>query len=375
MSYFSDFLVLLASQQVEPSPGFIVGPIARVFGFAIDVLFNLVYAINPAHSLGFTIILMTIIFRFLMLPLMLKSMKSMNKLREIQPELKKIQDKYGNSKDPEIMKKANAERSAVMAKHGANPLSGCLPMLIQMPLFIGLTFIMRQAFLYITRLQDIYHRLAQALIDVPGLIGGSGADALPLTRLANPLIPNRMHESGTYAFRLITQHGYTVEMAMERAGEFIALGIPADLARVLNRFTPENWAYLFAYIPEASLPYIQELQARLIEIETFFGLSTVVPGGLRWPGILIPIICFITMFISTWLMQLRMHDPNATDQQKMQQKIMLAVMPIMMSVFTVQFPAGVGIFWITGQVFAVVQELVMNRKAKIPFRLPFVKSS
>jgi len=79
----------------------------------------------------------------------------------------------------------------------------------------------------------------------------------------------------------------------------------------------------------------------------------------------------ITMLCSSWLMQLRTADPNADDKAKMQQKIMLIVMPVIMTFFTVGFPVGVGLFWITSQIFQIAQDLILNKKAGIPFRLPF----
>ena len=206
-------ILALAARQVVPEPGFIVGPIARVFGYVIDFVFNIVYAIGPAHSLGLTIILMTIIFRLLMAPLSIKAQKSMMKMRELKPELDKINEKYGKSKDPEITRKANAERSALMAKHGANPLSGCLPMLIQMPMFLGLNFIMRQAFLYITRLRDIYYNLSTALLNVPGIIG-DGVGRLEI--LANEFIPSNMHANNQELSNLLFQHGMWYDTTLEQ---------------------------------------------------------------------------------------------------------------------------------------------------------------
>jgi membrane protein insertase Oxa1/YidC/SpoIIIJ len=72
-------------------------------------------------------------------------------------------------------------------------------------------------------------------------------------------------------------------------------------------------------------------------------------------------------------MQLRQHDPNATDQVKMTQRIMLFAMPLVMAFFTAGFPVGVGIFWISSQVFQVVTDVVLLKKANVKIRLPFMK--
>jgi len=368
-------LILAARGQVEPMPGFIVGPIARVFGFLIDFLFNMVYFLGSAHSLGFTIILMTIIFRSMMLPLTLKSQKSMIKMRELQPEMNKIKEKYGDTKDPEIVKKRNAEQTALMAKHGANPLSGCLPMLIQMPLFVGLTFIMRQAFLYIGRLRDLYYDLSTAILQVPGLISTAGDTPGKLQQMALPLIPNNILENGARWHNLVVNHGWSPEAAIDEVGEVILLAWPEHLSRVLNRFSMDMWYELYEYIPAAQLPNIQTMVNRLMSIESFFGIHMVEGGGLRWPGILIPLLVGFTMFCSSWLMQQRTHDPNADERARLTQRLMLFVMPIVMMVFTVNFPSGVGIFWITSQVYQVAQDVILMKKDNIPIKIPFLKTA
>jgi len=253
-------------------------------------------------------------------------------------------------------------------------------MLLQMPLFFGLIFIMNQAFLYITTLRNLYYNLSAQIIAVPGLIGQriAGQDFQPelLDNLSTPLIPNSMLENGFEVGRLMSTYGYGFYEAIERAGEIIAIGYPPHLSRVLNRFTSYEWNQLFDYISAnfpAQLPGIMDSYVQLTQIETFFGLSVVEQGGWGWPGILIPILVAITMFASSWLTQLRTLDPDADEKAKMQQRMMLIVMPLMMAAFTVTFPVAVGIYWIASQVFGVVQDLIMNKRAGIPFRWPFVK--
>ena len=359
--------------MVVPEPGFIVGPIAGLFGVVIDFLFNIVYMLGPAHSLGLTIILMTIIVRFLMMPLMLKSQRAMIKMREIKPELDKIQEKYGKSKDPEIMRKMNAERTALMAKHGANPLSGCLPILLTMPLFIGLNFIIRQAFMYIGRLREIYHDLSQKLIDVPHILDEGGA----LRELGNTFIPANIHANNAELAQTLWEKGWDVTpeqiaLAREPLGETLLMGRPEELTRVINRFNMEEWNELFYSIPDNMVEGIRELVMQIQSIETFFGLHVVHAGGFTWPGIMVPILVLISSFISSWLMQKRTFDPNADDKVKMQQKIMLYAMPIVMAAFTFGLPAGVGIFWITSQIFQATQDFIMFKRDGVKIEIPFL---
>ncbi|MFN7905035.1 MAG: membrane protein insertase YidC [Pseudobdellovibrionaceae bacterium] len=82
---------------------------------------------------GFAIIMLTIFVRFLVLPLYLMSVKSMKAMQKIQPMMKAIQEKH--KADPMTM---NREVMALMKEHKANPLGGCLPMLLQIPIFFAL---------------------------------------------------------------------------------------------------------------------------------------------------------------------------------------------------------------------------------------------
>lgn len=84
---------------------------------------------------GLAIIIVTIIVRALMFPLTLKQEKSMKKMRELQPQLDKIKEKYKDN--PQEFQKRTAE---IYKENNVNPLSGCFPILLQMPIFIALFY-------------------------------------------------------------------------------------------------------------------------------------------------------------------------------------------------------------------------------------------
>jgi YidC/Oxa1 family membrane protein insertase len=88
-------------------------------------------------NFGWAIIIVTILIRLIILPLMIKQTKSTKAMQMIQPEIKKIQEKY-KSKDQQTQQKLQQETMALFQKHGVNPLAGCLPLLIQMPIIFGI---------------------------------------------------------------------------------------------------------------------------------------------------------------------------------------------------------------------------------------------
>ncbi|EHM10217.1 membrane protein insertase, YidC/Oxa1 family [Thermanaerovibrio velox DSM 12556] len=90
---------------------------------------NFFYSIT--RSYGLSIILLTVVVRILLHPLSHKQMVSMQRMQKIQPRLKVIQEKYANDKE-----KMNQEMMQLYKEHGVNPAAGCLPLLVQLPIFI-----------------------------------------------------------------------------------------------------------------------------------------------------------------------------------------------------------------------------------------------
>jgi YidC/Oxa1 family membrane protein insertase len=87
-------------------------------------------------SFGLSLVAVTILIRFAILPLMIKQTKSSKAMQAIQPELKELQAKY-SSKDQKTQQKLQQETMSLFQKHGVNPLAGCMPIFVQMPILIG----------------------------------------------------------------------------------------------------------------------------------------------------------------------------------------------------------------------------------------------
>ncbi|MDR2401167.1 MAG: membrane protein insertase YidC [Deferribacteraceae bacterium] len=91
------------------------------------------YAYGWVHNYGLAIIILTVIVKIITLPLTLKSMISMRGMAKLQPEMKELKEKY--KEEPQKFSAASME---LYKKHKINPLSGCLPMLVQLPIFFAL---------------------------------------------------------------------------------------------------------------------------------------------------------------------------------------------------------------------------------------------
>lgn len=91
------------------------------------------YTALPFHDLGISIVLLTITVRLLLFPATLKMLKSQAAMRVLQPKIKEIQDQFKGNKEEQ-----SKRLMALYGEHGVNPFSGCLPLLIQLPVLIGL---------------------------------------------------------------------------------------------------------------------------------------------------------------------------------------------------------------------------------------------
>ena len=104
--------------------------IQALVDFVVHIL-NAIYGV--VGNYGIAIIIVTVLMRIIIFPLTLKQEKSMKKMRELQPELEKIKEKYKDNPQEYQQKTAELYRES-----GVNPLGGCLPLLIQMPVFVSL---------------------------------------------------------------------------------------------------------------------------------------------------------------------------------------------------------------------------------------------
>ncbi len=101
-------------------------------------LMNLLYGVIPNY--GIAIIVLTILIKIILWPLGSKSYKSMSEMKRIQPLMKEVREKYKNDK-----KKMNEEVMSLYRTYKINPLGGCLPMLVQLPVFFALYRMLYQA--------------------------------------------------------------------------------------------------------------------------------------------------------------------------------------------------------------------------------------
>lgn len=128
--------------------GTIMGPIKDILGQIIMFFYNL------TGSYGLAIIGVTVLIKIILLPLTLKQDKSMKDMKKIQPQIDALRDKYKSN--PEELNKRTME---LYKEHKVNPFGSCLPLVIQMPVLIGLFGVLRQTPEAITNVNFLFWNL------------------------------------------------------------------------------------------------------------------------------------------------------------------------------------------------------------------------
>jgi YidC/Oxa1 family membrane protein insertase len=107
-------------------------PVSRVLNWILNILHTGLDKVSKEWAWGLAIIFLTIIVRGAIWPLHAKSTRTMKRMSKLQPEMAKLKEKY-----PDDPNKLNTEMMGLYKKYGINPLGGCLPMLLQIPIFFG----------------------------------------------------------------------------------------------------------------------------------------------------------------------------------------------------------------------------------------------
>lgn len=142
--------------------------LGNILGSLLRFVYDMISGIGTEPSkisyYSMAIIVTTIIFKFMLLPIMLKQSKSMKMTSEIQPKMKAIQDKY--KKDQQTM---NIKMQELYKEHNYNPLSGCLPLLIQFPIIIAFFAVFREPAKYAFTEPGLYESINKMFLWIPNL--------------------------------------------------------------------------------------------------------------------------------------------------------------------------------------------------------------
>ncbi len=291
------------------------------FGWIFRLIFSVV------QNYGVALILLTILIKCLILPLNIKSQKAMLKQQKLQPLMQEVQRKYAHDKE-----KQSQELMKLYKENGASPTAGCLPMLLQFPIVIAL-----------------YNVLQRPLSYILGINFNLPENITKVCNLQSAVAANPELAAGAQKFT-----GATMEMVANNS----QIQMSDYAAKIGGEFN--DWALNFNFL---GLNLSQS--PSMCPILDFIIRPAQVDPNLFWrtlPLLLIPVLAGVT----SWLLGKMTQNKNQQNQMNTQQndqnsaaqmnKSMTWMMPIMSVVFTFTLPAGIGLYWITSNVFQMIQQ-------------------
>ena len=310
---------------------------------------------------GLAIILLTIIVRAALWPLGISQQRSMRSMQLLQPKIKQIQERYKS--DPQMAQRKLME---FYKEHKFNPMAGCLPLLIQMPIFILLyaalispQFIQEAGnadFLFIKRLDTTLRGSAGNSYD--GAFSVSGNDKFVIYKKVSILMGDEKLDNVK-----INKNAVKVQGAIE-AGQSLDLKIDIDDLDL-------KYSQL-EKITGADID-IQNMTTREVETVKFekrnnilaASYPTVKPQSQFHMDVLILILLFAaTMFATQKVMLATSKRVQQDPMQEQMQKMMGTIMPVMIIFMFViaPIPAGVLLYLVVSNIIQIIQTVVINKQ-------------
>ncbi len=255
-------------------------------------------------NFGLSLILFCVLTRLIMLPFNIRSKRSMLRMQVLQPKIKEIEKKYPNDKN-----KQSVEMMALYKKEGVSPMSGCLTSLITLPLMFALYWPISQPLKYLMHLTNAQiSQVAETLVGIGAKVGNT-AVALKSSQM-------------------------TLVQAISDNFDAVK-GISDNIFRMDLTFLGMNLG---------ATPNFRVFDA------LFF----------------LPLISAGTSFLMMYLTRrLQEKATGQKDQTQQQTQMMTWMMPLISLWIGFTLPAGLAVYWISGNVVGIAQEFLMSRIVKI----------
>ncbi len=278
--------------------------IYKFFGMILS-FFN-----NITQNYLLAVMLFALLFKIILFPFSIKQQKNSVKQASLRPKEQAIRKKYKGRDDQNSKNKMNAEIQEMYQAEGYSPFSGCLPMLLQLPILLILYQVIRQPISYICGLS--IEKCSAALVNIGAIAEGTTVNELQMV----------------------------------------------DLLR--NNF--DAVAAQYTDLAGVKLPNFSVFGLNLAPVP----LTEIKGGGWGLLYLLIPVLTFVFMYGSMKIQRRFTYQPEQDPSMGCSMKVMDFAMPLMSTYISAIWPSIMGVYWMFNNVLSVVQQFVLHKMFPLP---------
>ena len=375
----------------------IIKQVAQVLGWIMSMLYKgLTFLSIDSYRIIICIVLFTIIMKLILLPMTIKQQKFTKVSAIMNPEIQAIQKKYQNKRgDQEAMMKMNQEMQAVYEKYGTSQSSGCMSLLVQMPILFALYGVVSQMPAFIPEIGDYFEKTGEYayesiedLEEIQKLADIKNVDTEKLDKFLATYESNDGKLLTTASTMSTSTEGIFREIfdAYDETEKFINEDVSKMTSEDWDKLIDEcekdkdktllesykgksetDWDNIVEKL-ESSEKSINEIKKDVDKDYKFFDLNlgdTPSNVGGIW-AILIPVLAAATQFLSVKISNKVNGQSKTMEDNPMasSMKMMTITMPLMSAFLCYSVPAGLGVYWIISAVVTAIQSIFIGRYFK-----------
>lgn len=299
----------------------------------IGKFLNLITKIMPAHSYILALFVFGIIIEIILIPFSIVQQKNSRKQALLKPKEMAIRKRYAGRNDQATQKKLQEEVQELYQKENVNPMSGCLPMLIQLPIIMTLYYIVINPIKYVFGWGGTFVHFVSAYMKTELGVSVAQSGTIGFMSRVKEVIQTR----GIEAFENIKNYCANGDEVYAKIGEL------AEQTESINlNIGPLNMGYVPSFSPEQKI---------------------------LWWLLLIPVLTFVFQFFTSKITRKFTYQaPQAQTQQAggCSPKMLDWLMPAMSTWIAFAVPAAVGIYWMFKGVISTVKQIIISKLMPMP---------
>lgn len=283
--------------------------ISDIFGW----LFKALYGFSQQNYL-LTLFLFAVIMKALLLPFGIKQQKNSIKQAKLRPKETAIRNKYKGRNDKATQQKLNEEIMKLYQEENVNPMSGCLPMLIQLPILFALYGV-----------------------------------------IINPISYISSHEGAVEGLKSAYRAAFELKANAPVAQIDLIQAVAQTPDKIAAHFTGEGFATIAKDLGDIAGSF------------NVFGVDLIEHAGYSWPLVLIPVLTFVFAFASTKIIRKFTYQPTTTDPSTQASMGMMDwMMPLLSVYISFQLPAAIAVYWMFQNILSAAQQILLYKLYPVP---------